>query len=43
MAVGTQMALIEAEEPLKCKLLSGTFKDVALRWYMNLPNHSVMG
>ncbi|MCI33008.1 hypothetical protein A2U01_0054223, partial [Trifolium medium] len=43
MEVGMQMALIGAEEPLKCKLLSGTFKDIALRWYMNLPNHSVTG
>ncbi|MCI09139.1 hypothetical protein A2U01_0030222 [Trifolium medium] len=43
MAVGTQMALIGAAEPLKCKLLSGTFKDVALRWYMNLHNHSITG
>jgi hypothetical protein len=43
MAVGTQMALIGAAEPLKCKLLSGTFKDAALRWYMNLSNHSITG
>ncbi|MCI33489.1 hypothetical protein A2U01_0054706, partial [Trifolium medium] len=32
MAVGTQTAIIGAEEHLKCKLLSGTFKDAALRW-----------
>ncbi|MCI64312.1 hypothetical protein A2U01_0085570, partial [Trifolium medium] len=31
MAVGTQTAIIEAAEHLKCKLLSGTFKDAALR------------
>ncbi|MCI51846.1 hypothetical protein A2U01_0073090, partial [Trifolium medium] len=37
------MALIGAAKPLKCKLLSGTFKDDALRWYMNLPTHSVTG
>ncbi|MCI41394.1 hypothetical protein A2U01_0062627, partial [Trifolium medium] len=37
MAVGTQTSIIDAEEHLKCKLLSGTFKDTALRWYMNLP------
>ncbi|MCI31238.1 hypothetical protein A2U01_0052450, partial [Trifolium medium] len=30
MAVGTQTAIIGAAEHLKCKLLSGTFKDVAL-------------
>ncbi|MCI90506.1 hypothetical protein A2U01_0111798, partial [Trifolium medium] len=31
MAVGTQTAIIGASEHLKCKLLSGTFKDAALR------------
>ncbi|MCI18391.1 hypothetical protein A2U01_0039545, partial [Trifolium medium] len=31
MAVGTQTAIIGAAEHLKCKLLSGTFKDAALR------------
>jgi hypothetical protein len=43
MAVGTQTAIIGAEEHLKCKLLSSTFKDAALRWYMNLPNNSITG
>ncbi|MCI15326.1 hypothetical protein A2U01_0036464, partial [Trifolium medium] len=33
MAVGTQTSIIGAKEHLKCKLLSGTFKDAALRWY----------
>jgi hypothetical protein len=32
MAVGTQTAIIRALEHLKCKLLSSTFKDAALRW-----------
>jgi hypothetical protein len=43
MAVGTQTAIIGAEEHLKRKLLSSTFKDAALRWYMNLPKNSIMG
>ncbi|GAU44843.1 hypothetical protein TSUD_400440 [Trifolium subterraneum] len=41
MAVGTQTAIIGAPEHLRCKLLSGTLKDAALRWYMNLPNNSI--
>jgi hypothetical protein len=43
MAVGTQTSIIGAEEHFKCKLFSSTFKDAALRWYMNLPNNSVTG
>ncbi|GAU51336.1 hypothetical protein TSUD_412830 [Trifolium subterraneum] len=41
MTVGTQTAIIGAEEHLKCKLLSSTLKDAALRWYMNLPKNSI--
>ncbi|GAU43838.1 hypothetical protein TSUD_371170 [Trifolium subterraneum] len=41
MVVGTQTAIIGAPEHLGCKLLSGTFKDAALRWYMNLPKNSI--
>ncbi|GAU44770.1 hypothetical protein TSUD_138820 [Trifolium subterraneum] len=41
MAVGTQTAIIGAPEHLRCKLLLGTLKDAALRWYMNLPNNSI--
>ncbi|GAU37228.1 hypothetical protein TSUD_375300 [Trifolium subterraneum] len=41
MAVGTQTAIIGALEHLRCKLVSGTLKDAALRWYMNLPNNSI--
>ncbi|GAU30847.1 hypothetical protein TSUD_365550 [Trifolium subterraneum] len=46
MTVGTQTAIIGAEEHLKniaskCKILSSTFKDAALRWYMNLPRNSI--
>jgi hypothetical protein len=39
MAVGTQTTIIGAPDHLKCKLLSGTLKQIALRWYMNLPKH----
>ncbi|GAU24562.1 hypothetical protein TSUD_149030 [Trifolium subterraneum] len=38
---GTQTTIIGAEDHLRCKLLSSTFKDAALRWYMNLPRHSI--
>ncbi|WJX84068.1 hypothetical protein P8452_66678 [Trifolium repens] len=41
MAVGTQTAIIGAAEHLKCKLLSGTLKEAALRWYINLPKNSI--
>src|SRR6266487_2052242 len=41
MAVGTQTTIIGAPEHLRYKLLSGTLKDAALRWYMNLPNNSI--
>ncbi|KAK2442661.1 hypothetical protein QL285_013838 [Trifolium repens] len=41
MAVGTQTAIIGAADHLKCKLLSGTLKEAALRWYMNLPRNSI--
>jgi hypothetical protein len=41
MAVRTQTSIIDAEEHLKCKLLSSTFKDATLRCYMNLPNNSI--
>ncbi|GAU51688.1 hypothetical protein TSUD_415030, partial [Trifolium subterraneum] len=42
MDVGTQTAIRGAEEHLKCILLSSTFKDAALRWYMNLPRNSIV-
>jgi hypothetical protein len=41
MAVGTHTSIIGAEEHLKCKFLASTFKDAALRWYMNLPENSI--
>ncbi|GAU32570.1 hypothetical protein TSUD_218280 [Trifolium subterraneum] len=41
MVVGTQTAIIGAPEHLRSKLLSGTLKDAALRWYMNLPINSI--
>ncbi|MCI32425.1 putative gag polyprotein, partial [Trifolium medium] len=43
MATGTQTSIIGADEHLKCKLSSCTFKDAALRWYMNLPHNSITG
>ncbi|GAU40667.1 hypothetical protein TSUD_397790 [Trifolium subterraneum] len=41
MAVDTQTAIKGVEEHLKSKLLSSTFKDAALRCYMNLPRNSI--
>ncbi|WJX77765.1 hypothetical protein P8452_61041 [Trifolium repens] len=41
MAVGTQTAIIGDADHLKCKFLSGTLKEAALRWYMNLPKNSI--
>ena len=41
MTVGTQTAIIGAADHLKCKLFSGTLKEAALRWYMNLPMNSI--
>jgi hypothetical protein len=41
IAVGTQTAIIGAADHLKCKLLSGTLKEAALRWYINLPKNSI--
>jgi len=43
MALGTLMEILGAPEPLKCKLLSDTLKDVTLIWYMNLPSHFILG
>jgi len=37
------MAVVGATSSLKCKLLTGTFTDAALRWYMNLPRLSIVG
>lgn len=38
----TRMAVVGAPDSLKCKLLTGTFLEVALRWYMNLPCFSIL-
>lgn len=38
----TRMAVVGAPDSLKCKLLTGTFSDAALRWYMNLPRFSIL-
>lgn len=40
-SINTQMAIIWVFDSLKCKLLSITFKDVVLRWYMGLPRASI--
>lgn len=36
-SINTQMVIIGAPTSLKCNLLLGTFREVALRWYMGLP------
>lgn len=36
-SINTQMAIIGAQNSPKCKLLSGTLREVALRWYTNIP------
>jgi hypothetical protein len=41
-AFNTRMAVVGAPDSLKCKLLAGTLSDAALRWYMNLPQFSVL-
>jgi len=38
----TRISVVGAAESLNCKLLEGTFKDVALRWYMNLLHFSIV-
>ena len=37
ISINNQMAIIGPSDSLKCKLVVGTFKDMALRWYMSLP------
>lgn len=41
-AINNQMAVVGAYNSLKCKLMVGTFKKVALRWYMSLPRFSII-
>jgi hypothetical protein len=41
MTVRTQTTIMGATDHMKCKLLSGTLKEAALRLYMNLPKHSI--
>lgn len=36
-SINTQVTIIRASDFLKCKLLSCTFMDAALRWYNGLP------
>lgn len=40
-SIYTQMTIIGAPDSLKCKLLSGTFKEAALQWYTGLPRASI--
>ena len=42
ISVNNTMALIGASDSLKCKLMAGTFRESALRWYMGLPRLSVV-
>ena len=42
-AFNTQVAIIRAVDPLKCKLLSGTLKEAALCWYIGLNRLSTTG
>jgi hypothetical protein len=37
------MAIVGAADSLKCKLFAGTLREAALRWYMNLPQFSIVG
>lgn len=41
--VNSQMAMVGASGSLKCKLMTGTFKDIVLRWYMSLSRSSFIG
>ena len=42
IAFNTLMAVVGAADSLKCKLLVGTFSNVALRWYIILPRFSIV-
>ena len=41
-AFNTRMAVVGADDSLKCKLLAGTFSDAALRWHISLPHFSIV-
>lgn len=41
-SINTHMTIIETPDSLKCKLLSNTFRDSIIRWYMGLPQLSVI-
>lgn len=40
-SINTLMVIIGEPDSLKWKLLSGTFKNADLRWYMTLPRASI--
>lgn len=42
-SINNQMVIAITSDSLKCKLMAGTFEDVALRWYMSLPKLSIIG
>lgn len=42
IAINNQMSIVGTYDSLKCKLMVGTFKEVALRWYMSLPRFSII-
>ena len=42
IAMSHQMAIVRVSDSLKCKLMVRTFKEGALRWFMNLPRCSVI-
>lgn len=41
ITINKQMAIMGASYSLKCKLMVGTFKGGALRWYMSLPRYLI--
>lgn len=42
VAINNQMAIIGASGSLKCKLMTSTLKEEAMRWYMSLPRFSIV-
>lgn len=41
VSINMQMVITREPDSLKCKLLSDTFREAALRWYMGLPRASI--
>lgn len=38
IAINNLMEIVGSYDSLKCKLITGTFKEGALRWFMSLPD-----